>query len=241
MKLLAGLLLLVVVPLLVQEFGTLAPWLAERLLRWATRWMPPEHRERCQDDWLGELDAAPGQVTKLVFAVSILVRVPAMQRALTGRDAIWVEATRRLLAAVVTALLAVVGLVTRLAEGLPDRTRKLEGDANQIVPSITVEGQPRAEWGTMTRVLTAWGKPVTELDLPDRTANTLRRARIRSYEELAELYNTEGAAGFFRIRNFGRRDMIEVTRLLGPDPTKASWWVVENAEIGDDPSPPTGS
>jgi hypothetical protein len=123
MKLLAGLLVLVIVPLLVQEFGALAPWLAQRLLRWATRWMPQEHRQRCEDDWLGELDAAPGQVTKLVFAFNILVRVPAMQRAMTGRDLIWIEVSRRLLTALVAAALTMVRLPEKLGGQVGDRLR----------------------------------------------------------------------------------------------------------------------
>ena len=96
MKLAISILLVLFVPLLLQEFGELAPWMAERLLQWGTGWLPREYRERYEQDWLGELDVIPGKITKLVFAFRVLVRVPATQRALTGRDAIWVLVTKRL-------------------------------------------------------------------------------------------------------------------------------------------------
>jgi hypothetical protein len=47
------------------------------------------------EDWLGELDAVPGSLTKLAFAIRVVISVPATQRVLTGRDALWVEITRR--------------------------------------------------------------------------------------------------------------------------------------------------
>jgi hypothetical protein len=114
--------LVVLVPLLLQEFGELAPWMAERLLRWGTGWLPPEHRERYEQDWLGELDAIPGKITKLVFVFRLLVRVPATERALTDRDALRVLAAKRVLALLVTGLLAVVQSLIRLGDQLSRRT-----------------------------------------------------------------------------------------------------------------------
>jgi hypothetical protein len=89
MRVAISILLLVFLPLALQEFGELAPWMAERLLKRGTRWLPPAYREQYEQDWLGELDTIPGKITKLGFTFRVLVRVPATERALTGRDALW--------------------------------------------------------------------------------------------------------------------------------------------------------
>jgi hypothetical protein len=105
---------LVIVPLVLAEVLLVGPWLAERLLRWGTRWLPEEDRERYVADWVGELDAVPGSLFKLGFAIRVLVNVPATQRALTARDAIWVLAAKRLLALGIAGLALALVAVSRL-------------------------------------------------------------------------------------------------------------------------------
>jgi len=67
----------VLVPMLVNEFTDWLPWLAERLIWAAARTLPSAVRLRYTDEWLGELDATPGKLSKLVVAVRIFVRAPA--------------------------------------------------------------------------------------------------------------------------------------------------------------------
>jgi hypothetical protein len=49
-------------PLLLAELTEVAPWLAARLLGWATRALPVEYRTRYEQEWLGELEAVPGKL-----------------------------------------------------------------------------------------------------------------------------------------------------------------------------------
>jgi hypothetical protein len=208
-----SILLLVFVPLLLQEFGELAPWMAERLLKRGTRWLPPAYRSRYQQDWLGELDAIPGQITKLAFAFRVLVRVPATERALTGRDALWVLAAKRALALLVTGLLAATHYLLRLGERLPRRTsegalrRRLEAE----VPAALAQESRVLE---KAKDLVSLEMPLNLTSLPPRTASSLRRVGIRTYGDLARRYARVGGSGMLPIRNFGRRDLVEVVRLL---------------------------
>jgi hypothetical protein len=122
--------LLVVLPAILAEALLVGPWVAERLLRWGARWLPEESRQRYTEDWLGELDAVPGSLTKLGFAIQVLLRVPATQRALTDRDVLWVLVAKRLLASGGAGLLMVVAMVLlRLGSqvgGNPERARAFE-------------------------------------------------------------------------------------------------------------------
>ena len=213
MRVAVSILLLVFVPLLLQEFGELAPWMAERLLKRGTRWLPPAYRSRYQQDWLGELDAIPGQITKLAFAFRVLVRVPATERALTGRDALWVLAAKRALALLVTGLLAATHYLLRLGERLPRRTsegalrRRLEAE----VPAALAQESRVLE---KAKDLVSLEMPLNLTSLPPRTASSLRRVGIRTYGDLARRYARVGGSGMLPIRNFGRRDLVEVVRLL---------------------------
>jgi hypothetical protein len=113
-----------ILPLVLAEAVLVAPWLAERLLRWGARRLPEEYQVRYVDDWLGELDAVPGSLLKLAFAIRVLVGVPATERALTGRDALWVMVAMRLLTLLITGLqfLQFLTRVRRLPAGrAPDQ------------------------------------------------------------------------------------------------------------------------
>jgi hypothetical protein len=79
-EILGGLLLLVVIPALVNEMGELAPSLAQRLLRWGARRLGPEFADRYEEQWLAELAEVQGKLTKLVWAIGIvLYGVPRMR------------------------------------------------------------------------------------------------------------------------------------------------------------------
>jgi lipopolysaccharide/colanic/teichoic acid biosynthesis glycosyltransferase len=76
-SILAFLVTAVLVPMLVNEFTDWVPWFGERLIGAAARTLPSAVRQRYTDEWLGELDATPGKLSKLVVAIHIFVRAPA--------------------------------------------------------------------------------------------------------------------------------------------------------------------
>ena len=80
----------------------------------------PWYRQRFTEDWLGELDAVPGSLTKLAFAVRVLIRVPSTERALTGRDAVWTLVAKRR-CRFVNGLLLVVQFLLGLSSRSRDR------------------------------------------------------------------------------------------------------------------------
>jgi exopolysaccharide biosynthesis polyprenyl glycosylphosphotransferase len=81
-----GFLSWIVVPLVLSEFADWCPRFGEWIVRGAARRLPREHQDRYSEEWLGELDAVPGKVSKLVFAVGILSRGRAISDALEGAD-----------------------------------------------------------------------------------------------------------------------------------------------------------
>ena len=66
------------------EFTDWLPWLAARLIRAAARTLPPAVRTRYTGEWLAELDAVPGKLSKLALAVRVFVRAPATAMAISG-------------------------------------------------------------------------------------------------------------------------------------------------------------
>jgi RNA polymerase alpha subunit len=185
------------VTLALAEFSELAPWLAERLLQWAARGLPKEHHQPYVEDWLGELDAVPGKLTKLAFAVRVVVRVPATHRALLGRDPIWVEAARGLLSVLITAVLMVLRLLNQLRGQLPSRNVLVVLDEALRYPKHL---RPNT--------------PIISTGLSWRTIHTLERTGINTFADLRSLYASRGESGFFRIRNLGRREMNDIMRVL---------------------------
>jgi len=242
MRLAVSILLLVCLPLLLQEFGELAPWIAERLLKRGTRWLPTAYRNRYEQDWLGELDAIPGKITKLGFALRVLVRVPATERALTGRDVLWVLAAKRTLALLVTGLLAAIHLLLRFGDRLPHRIdkdleqaraldrkllRRMLAEAKATLaheePLVERTGSRANTEGAEVsfdellerrRPTVSATTPLTRTSLPPRTASTLRRVGINTYGDLEKRYLREGSTGMLKIRNFGRRDLVAVVGLV---------------------------
>jgi hypothetical protein len=201
------LLLWVILPLVLAEAVLIGPWLAERLLRWGARGLPAEFQMRYVEDWLGELDAVPGSLTKLAFAIRVVISVPATERVLTGRDALWIEVSRRFLAAAIAILLALLRLLSA-----------------QRRTSTRINGarDPAREHVNLDTRHARWDAPLAELAFTRPTAQSLLRHGISTYGQIHELYADHGEAGFFRIRNFGRQNMNEVTQMLAvlrPDPS----------------------
>jgi hypothetical protein len=124
----------VILPLALAEAVLVGPWISERLLRWGTRWLPDEYQERYVEDWLGELDAVPGSLFKLGFAIRVLLTVPATQRALTGRDALWVLVVKRLLVLATVWLLTVAVAVRRWWRWLGTDPPQAKGDGDSLAP-----------------------------------------------------------------------------------------------------------
>src|SRR5579884_902885 len=77
----------VAVKILADELLDWFPWLAERVVERAAGRMPPQLSERYREEWLGELGAVPGRgVSKLVFALRVLLRAGSTAGALEGFD-----------------------------------------------------------------------------------------------------------------------------------------------------------
>jgi len=74
----------VVVPLLVTELGGWAAWAAERLVRWAARRLgDPADTARYSEEFAATICRVPGQLSRLMAALSVVAYVPVLRRALT--------------------------------------------------------------------------------------------------------------------------------------------------------------
>lgn len=63
---------MIIVPLAVAEIGELAPWLAEKILRWgARRLRDPALTARYTEEWLADFERVRGKLTKLGWAVGV--------------------------------------------------------------------------------------------------------------------------------------------------------------------------
>jgi hypothetical protein len=82
------LLMLVAVPLIVNEAGELAPWLAARLVEWGASLLgSAEARERYAEEWPANLECVPGKITKLAWACGVLLwGVPRMRIQVRSRE-----------------------------------------------------------------------------------------------------------------------------------------------------------
>jgi S-adenosyl methyltransferase len=70
----------VVLPLALAEFGDWSPWLAQRLVRWAAQRLPdPASRSRYEEEWTANLNQVPGKLAPLFAAAGYLVCLPAMR------------------------------------------------------------------------------------------------------------------------------------------------------------------
>jgi hypothetical protein len=179
----------VLLPLILAEAILIGPWLSERLLQWGARRLPEQYRERYTEDWLGELDAVPGSLIKLAFAVRVLVRVPATQQALTGQDSQLVLAVKRLLALVVTGLLLLLQFTLRLGGRLArSRWEVAVRDKEVVVARTRQKLTAHLVDPSSPRFLPS--TPLYETSLSSRAVKILSDAGIRTCGQL--LYEYEG-------------------------------------------------
>jgi hypothetical protein len=73
---------LILVPLFVAELFQCFPWIAEKLLLFASTKLPASARRDQLAQWQGDIDALPGQLIKVIKATSILLGSPAIGRAI---------------------------------------------------------------------------------------------------------------------------------------------------------------
>jgi hypothetical protein len=188
-------LLWVVLPLILAEVVLVGPWLAERLLRWAACGLPIEYRQRYTEDWLGELDAVPGSLTKLAFAVRILIRVPGTERALTGRDAVWTLIAKRLMSLLVNGLLLIVqfllGLVIKVSRPtVAEAIRKRQTGRNWQLTRVDTPGLS-VDFVPAYRPAYRESAPLDGILPPAATAK-LRILDVHTVKQLVKLYERFG-------------------------------------------------
>jgi hypothetical protein len=208
----------VILPLALAEAILLGPWLSERLLRWGALGLPEEYRERYVEDWLGELDAVPGSLTKLGFAIRVLIRVPATERALTGRDALWVLAARRLLALLITGVTYGLIFLVRVSMSIPPKPNYQRlVDAGVI--SVKRYGLKVVRIGQIGQTAPLRrDSPLEHTSLDAKTLQVLRRGGINTFWDLLGRYGAaDGQPTLRDIDGFGSREMEAVHRVLTHD------------------------
>jgi lipopolysaccharide/colanic/teichoic acid biosynthesis glycosyltransferase len=153
-KILAFLLTAVFVPVLVNECTDWLPWLAARLVGAAARTMPSAVRERYTDEWLAELDATPGKLSKLAVAIRIFARAPATSAIISGVRSLMSSMGKTVLdrtaAACALVLLAPAMAGVALAIKVTDN-----GPVFSRHGRIGKDGRPFKLWVFRTRVTTA--------------------------------------------------------------------------------------
>ncbi|MFB7243033.1 hypothetical protein ACFCYX_11250 [Streptomyces populi] len=78
---------MIVVPLLLAEFGEVAPWIAVKIVRWGARFVGDHERtERYKEEWAAGLDTVPGKLSKLLKALGILCYAVPRMRLQVRRD-----------------------------------------------------------------------------------------------------------------------------------------------------------
>jgi hypothetical protein len=75
--------------LLNTEISELAPWLANQLIIWYSKYLPEEDRERYRDEFLADLEALPGKISKLILALAIISSYFAQRAALYAPVKVW--------------------------------------------------------------------------------------------------------------------------------------------------------
>lgn len=216
-------LLYVGLPLVLAEVTEVAPWLAARLLASAVRLLPSGHRERYLREWLGELDAVPGNLLKFLFAVRITLRAPATRRELEHAEPAWLRLGRWLLTAVITCAFTIIRLAAHALGRLPNRTsmpgrvhpNDLIWESSNLLPladgNRRLAAVRRMMW--VSTESTSLDTPIEELDLSVGTYNSLKRAGITTVGDFVGM--TDPTRQLLRIRNFGRASLEELQEKLG--------------------------
>ena len=182
MSILAFLLSAVFVPILVNEFTDWLPWFAARLVGAAARTLPPDVRQRYTDEWLAELDASPGNLSKLAVAVRIFVRAPATSVAISGLPSVKAMVVKALFDKLVAAwtlvvmapMLTAIALVIKITDGGPVFVRQTR---------IGKDGQPFRVWRFRTTTVAGTGGRKLQLT---KAGTWLHR---HSLDELPLLFN----------------------------------------------------
>jgi hypothetical protein len=77
-----------VIPLLLAEFGDWCPWMAAWIVRWAARHLgDPASCQRYEEEWIANLNEVPGKLTRLLAAFGYLAYMPGMRRSIRSRVA----------------------------------------------------------------------------------------------------------------------------------------------------------
>ncbi len=71
--------------LLTNEVGEVAPWLAEKLIRFSVRALPVGSRQRYGEEYLAELENVPGKIFKLIWAFRVFGSVYFQRRELSKK------------------------------------------------------------------------------------------------------------------------------------------------------------
>ena len=105
------------VNLLIAECFDWLPWLAKKVIHAAARYLPAEHRERYEGEWLAELDEVPGlRLSRLIFALRILRSAVAVRTALNpAMPGLYLGTPLKRLVDVIGAAILVATLVPMLA------------------------------------------------------------------------------------------------------------------------------
>jgi lipopolysaccharide/colanic/teichoic acid biosynthesis glycosyltransferase len=212
-SILAFLVTAVLVPMLVNEFTDWVPWFAERLIGAAARTLPSAVRQRYTDEWLGELDATPGKLSKLVVAVRIFVRAPAtaviISRVLSFRSITVKSVFDKTVAA--SALVAFAPLLTALAVTIRITDK---GPVFSRQTMIGKDGQPFTCWMFRTMVADAGalkGQLVIRNDADRALFNVRRYIGVTRVGAWMQRWSLDGLPRLFNVLS---GDMS----LVGPRP-----------------------
>lgn len=135
------------VNLILSECFDWLPWLSKRILHSAALHLPRAHRQRYEDEWLGELDSIPGlRVSRLVFSLRVLFSAPATMRAISPETRLYFSTPAKRLvdfsfACLVLVLLMpmflVIGLAIKLTSAGPifikERHLGFEGETFDVI------------------------------------------------------------------------------------------------------------
>ena len=127
---LSFLLIVILIPLLVNEAGDLAPPLARYLLRWGARRIGQAGQaQRYEEEWLADLERVPGKLTKLAHACGVLARSVPRLRAQSRR-----RPRQELLSGVLADRL--IGRIGRHLAGSGQIDARLQQVADVLVPGF---------------------------------------------------------------------------------------------------------
>ena len=72
MDVIETILVALIVAVFAREFEAWLPWATEQTLRLAVRCLPPELRDRYDEEWRADVEAVPGTLSKLCWALGLI-------------------------------------------------------------------------------------------------------------------------------------------------------------------------